>query len=52
MSKRGKVGINLNALVDSIKQENFKKLMEEPHKLRMIIDECRKSLMNMEGVIN
>lgn len=31
------VGINLNTLVESIRQENIKKLMEEPQRLKNII---------------
>jgi hypothetical protein len=46
------VGINLNTLVESIRQENIKKLMEEPQRLKNIIEECRRTILNMENIIS
>lgn len=51
-NKGGSVGINLTALVESIRQENVKKLVEDPYKLKKVIEECRKTILNMESIIS
>lgn len=50
--REGSFKSNLNTFVKSLKQENIKRLLDEPQKLMRTIEECRKTILQMESVIN
>ena len=50
--KGGRLGINLNALLENTKQSNINKLIEDPQKLKKMMNECRSNIVTMENIIN
>jgi chromosome segregation ATPase len=49
--KGGRLGINLNSLLENLTQNQVQRMAEDPERLKAMMRECKQTILRMEGII-
>lgn len=48
----GRLGINLNALLENLTRDQVQRIADDPERLKTMMRECRQAILRMEGIIS